>query len=1277
MADLKTASLAGSIPSDLVVFGADGQDAADPKPYPIALFDSRYGGVSGTQVLGAFKWLNSDAGSNELESLAHFTQPVVGGIYLYNFFDAARAAHSFGVAVCIATGAVPGAISGGVPSGASVGTIYRQTAGTYNWTGMAMFGTNGAVYALTPIGDSLYLGSLGFDTTGAANVSTSRLALVVAEAVAKRFTIRSGGDLLINAAFSVGFANCDMITTRVLAASGYIGEMFHIGSRTSKSNVSVPVAARLYSAGRHDSGNSFAFDSETQTFDFAAPRTTMGLVIENCNTGLVQVDALLDRHAFGVLHRGNTEKIIANYNINDTQCGIVESVIRFEITTIARGATTTIKTQRPHPFIVGDKVAFNHIVGTTGLNSGFRNVTAVPDRKTVVVDYDSSAQPDHVPHTGYIRQDADGNTTADSNRVVANYQRCFQALRICSDGSGFHHLTVESRRDPGWWIRAGYNLNVTISNGGGSAPGTVTQTLHGKSNDAPLILGTTGTLPTGLSVSTVYYIVNATANTYQLAATPGGSAVNNGVGTGTHHVYFPTTAAVTISNASPAVVNHTAHGYTNGVMVVLTTDGTLPAGLSPNVTYHIVGATTNSYQLAATPGGAAINTTDAGSGTHTAHYHAPIMIPLPIVEHKTGKNCTVRIDCRGNQGRLVYYVDRDEPAGASGHNDKGTIEVLVDDNCPGTVLLVDRANDLVGSVRAAETYDGTLWSDLDPTFGIPVPPAYPCPSVQVNQVKKAFDVAIHLARCAAREGIRYGDTAKGLWSTGITFAPAVVHMSTYDAASGAYATTQTALVFEACTNCKFSYPSLHGNITLMAGCQGAEITLPAEWVQHYVATVDAAATATFYIKGTLALSDILYQPWVRPGINVVVENVSDLGGAQLSYRDGKWDTSRSFYVNEATLESITSNINAKFRYPGLQVTASDTNIVYTSTGSAATDGWVSADGVTTLTTPFEQPWTATHVARMSVAPSTTLRNALDKLYFDLDQAGAWSLIRGIWVAQETEADAFLNLKGTSYTLTKVGSPTWTTNKGWTGLGTSVASVTITNGGSGYLSPPTVTFAATGTGGVQPTGTAVLTGTSVTSVTITNAGSGVISTGVTFSAAPSGGTNAAGTAVLNPIADYLDTGFSQLVDLDGTGQNDFCFGCVALVPAPNSNAHIMGAPSGSRANLNASAGFVQGYNNTNSSASVSVTSTSPRTVWINRSVSTHQDIWDNGVKVVSGANASNGTSGLITILRAGSSTNVGTTAQVQAAFIGKAFTSDAMNRAVHDALKAFRQTIAGV
>jgi hypothetical protein len=79
------------------------------------------------------------------------------------------------------------------------------------------------------------------------------------------------------------------------------------------------------------------------------------------------------------------------------------------------------------------------------------------------------------------------------------------------------------------------------------------------------------------------------------------------------------TALTSISNASPAVLTLNSHGRSVGDAIVLTTDGTLPTGLTAGTVYYIISAGfgANSFQVSATAGGSAINTSSAGSGTHS------------------------------------------------------------------------------------------------------------------------------------------------------------------------------------------------------------------------------------------------------------------------------------------------------------------------------------------------------------------------------------------------------------------------------------------------------------------------------------------------------------------------------------------------------------------------------------------------------------------------------------------------------------------------------------
>lgn len=78
------------------------------------------------------------------------------------------------------------------------------------------------------------------------------------------------------------------------------------------------------------------------------------------------------------------------------------------------------------------------------------------------------------------------------------------------------------------------------------------------------------------------------------------------------------TATATISQATPGVVTWNAHGLAENTGVVFTTTGALPTGLTAGTTYYVKTVlTANTFTVAATRGGTAIDTSSAGSGTHT------------------------------------------------------------------------------------------------------------------------------------------------------------------------------------------------------------------------------------------------------------------------------------------------------------------------------------------------------------------------------------------------------------------------------------------------------------------------------------------------------------------------------------------------------------------------------------------------------------------------------------------------------------------------------------
>jgi len=79
---------------------------------------------------------------------------------------------------------------------------------------------------------------------------------------------------------------------------------------------------------------------------------------------------------------------------------------------------------------------------------------------------------------------------------------------------------------------------------------------------------------------------------------------------------FEPAALTSITYASPAVVTSSV-SLTDGTAIQLQTTGDLPGGLTVGTVYYVVNSTGTTFNLAATYGGTAINTSSAGSGSHS------------------------------------------------------------------------------------------------------------------------------------------------------------------------------------------------------------------------------------------------------------------------------------------------------------------------------------------------------------------------------------------------------------------------------------------------------------------------------------------------------------------------------------------------------------------------------------------------------------------------------------------------------------------------------------
>ncbi len=221
------------------------------------------------------------------------------------------------------------------------------------------------------------------------------------------------------------------------------------------------------------------------------------------------------------------------------------------------------------------------------------------------------------------------------------------------------------------WDSLDINSVATISNSGpstvrtlvtGSSSSAITAvaatnlinwTSHGLAAGTEVLFRTTTTLPSPLVATRSYYVITPLADTFAVALTVGGSAVDIAdTGTGTHYCYVPghrfavgdtvnvsgatdtdmntTTAAivtavdsaykstVTITSATPAVVSWTAHGLVDDDPVIFSnTGGALPVAITAGRTYFVNTIDADTFSIAQEPDGTSVNTASIGTGTHS------------------------------------------------------------------------------------------------------------------------------------------------------------------------------------------------------------------------------------------------------------------------------------------------------------------------------------------------------------------------------------------------------------------------------------------------------------------------------------------------------------------------------------------------------------------------------------------------------------------------------------------------------------------------------------
>jgi len=171
-----------------------------------------------------------------------------------------------------------------------------------------------------------------------------------------------------------------------------------------------------------------------------------------------------------------------------------------------------------------------------------------------------------------------------------------------------------------------WQTNTTTAQGSTTITGTANLatlgTTTGVSLGMPIVFSSLsgGVASSGISSGTTYFVkvIDTVANRVGLMATAGGNFVTLSTQSGSGSVLAGAGKSVTLSIGVGTVFTAAAHGFAVGDVIKFETTGALPTGLSISYHYFVISSNyaTNTFSIASTPGGIAIDTTGTQSGTH-------------------------------------------------------------------------------------------------------------------------------------------------------------------------------------------------------------------------------------------------------------------------------------------------------------------------------------------------------------------------------------------------------------------------------------------------------------------------------------------------------------------------------------------------------------------------------------------------------------------------------------------------------------------------------------
>ncbi|MBV6493002.1 MAG: hypothetical protein LDLANPLL_01009 [Turneriella sp.] len=133
----------------------------------------------------------------------------------------------------------------------------------------------------------------------------------------------------------------------------------------------------------------------------------------------------------------------------------------------------------------------------------------------------------------------------------------------------------------------------------------------------------------GANISDVADLINGATTTSHVAVALSKLTLSG-------NIYMGKYSAVT-ADAATDRITWSGHNYREQSPVDFDTTGTLPLPLKPGKKYYMLNATANDFQVSLTPGGAAIDITTTGSGTHTAYSKGELFYDGPTLGASGGK----------------------------------------------------------------------------------------------------------------------------------------------------------------------------------------------------------------------------------------------------------------------------------------------------------------------------------------------------------------------------------------------------------------------------------------------------------------------------------------------------------------------------------------------------------------------------------------------------------------------------------------------------------------